>query len=244
MKFLSNKYILLWLLAFILSCSTGGNPEIYFYKFNFVKSNKEPVTFKSKKKIAIQTFIDERENKNISYSVLSIIPLMPYGSEYYNKPEMTGHYRLNFLPEIDLAKAMETELVDYSLFEKVFYTDRIFPKDADYLIRVRIKKNQIYNKETIYGIGAFLFVKEGILYYNFFQLFRTDFYTIKVEFDLELIEIKTNEIIFQKKIANGKSDNQLALNRSIISESFAAINEQAIQEMSKEIIQHFQGNKK
>ena len=73
---------------------------------------------------------------------------MPYANEYYNKPEMTGHYGINFLPEIDLAKGMETELADYSVFEKVFYTDRNFPKDADYLIRVRIKKNQIYIKRN------------------------------------------------------------------------------------------------
>lgn len=169
---------------------------------------------------------------------------MPYANEYYNKPEMTGHYGINFLPEIDLAKAMETELADYSLFEKVFYTDRNFPKDADYLIRVRIKKNQIYNKETMYGIGAFLFLKDGFLYYGFFQIFKTDFYTIKVECDLELIEIKTNQIVFQRKITTEKSDSQLVLNRSKISENFVSINEQVIQEMSKEIIQYFQGNKK
>ncbi len=243
MRFISTKCFL-GLLAFILSCSTVDYPEIYSYKFNFVKSNKEPIAFKSKKKIAIQTFVDERKSENISYSALSIIPLMPYANEYYNKPEMTGHYGINFLPEIDLAKAMETELADYSLFEKVFYTDRTFPKDVDYLIRVRIKKNQIYNKETMYGIGAFLFSKDGFLYYGFFQIFKTDFYTIKVEFDLELIEIKTNQIVFQRKITTEKSDNQLVLNRSKISENFVFINEQVIQEMSKEIIQYFQGNKK
>ncbi len=169
---------------------------------------------------------------------------MPYANEYYNKPEMTGQYGINFLPEIDLAKGMETELADYSVFEKVFYTDRNFPKDADYLIRVRIKKNQIYNKETMYGIGAFLFLKDGILYYGFSQIFKTDFYTIKVECDLELIEIKTNQITFQRKITTEKSDNQLVLNRSKISENFVSINEQVIQEMSKEIIQYFHGNKK
>ncbi len=243
MKFYSKKCIL-WLLVLILSCSTSNNPVIYYDKFNFIKSNKEPVSFKSKKKIAIQTFVDKRENKNISYSALRIIPLMPYANEYYNKPEITSHYRINFLPEIDFAKAMETELADYSVFEKVFYTDRTFPKGADYLIRVKIIKNQVYNKETMYGIGAFLFLKYGIWYYNFFQLFQTDFYTIKVEFDLELIEIKTNQIVFRKKIANENSDSQLVLNRSKISENFVAINEQTIQEMSKEITQYFEGNKK
>lgn len=51
---------------------------------------------------------------------------MPYANEYYNKPEMTGHYGINFLPEIDLAKGMETELADYSVFEKVFIQTEIF----------------------------------------------------------------------------------------------------------------------
>ena len=125
MRFISTKCIL-GLFVFILSCSTADYPEIYSYKFNFVKSNKEPIAFKSKKKIAIQTFVDERKSENISYSALSIIPLMPYANEYYNKPEMTGHYGINFLPEIDLAKGMETELADYSVFEKVFIQTEIF----------------------------------------------------------------------------------------------------------------------
>ena len=67
---------------------------------------------------------------------------------------MAEQFGIIFLLETDLANAMVTELTDYSVFEKSFYTDRTFPKDADYLIRVRIKKIKFIIKETMYGINT------------------------------------------------------------------------------------------
>lgn len=243
MRFISTKCIL-GLFVFILSCSTADYPEIYSYKFNFVRSNKEPIIFKSKKKIAIQTFVDERKNENISYMPMLYIPFMPYASNFFNKSENTFYYRLIFLPEIDLAKAMESELVDYNVFDKIFYTDRTNPKDADFLISCKLKKNQIYSKQTIYGTGAFVFLKEWPLPYLWLALI-TDFFTIKTEFELELKEIKTNQVVLRKTFTKEESDWEITVtsNEKVVNR-FVLLNQKVVQEMSKEIIQYFEENKK
>ena len=204
---------ILGILALILSCSTV-DPKNSYTDFKFSSSSKKPTTFKSKKRIAVQTFIDERENDNISYSGLLLI---------------------------ESAKAMKTELESYSVFQKVFDTDRTFPKDADYLIRVRVKKNQIYNKETMYGINTLA------LQYYYFVLFMldTDYYRAKADFELEIIDLKTNQTAFKKKFVRELSHFQSGISKKrIIGQSFLSFNERIIQTMSEEIIQYFEENKK
>jgi|JI9StandDraft_1071089.scaffolds.fasta_scaffold01052_14 hypothetical protein len=239
MKF-SYKKSILGLLVFILSCSISDSENDYT-KFSFVKSTNKPTTFKSKKRIAIQTFIDEREKDNISYFGLLLIPLVPYANEDFNKPEMAGQFGIIFLPETDLANAMVTELTDYSVFEKVFYTDRTFPKDADYLIRVRIKKNQIYNKETLYGINTLA----GQYFSVLWVLLSTDFYRIKLDVELELLDLKTNQITFKKNFEKEESGSEWGTKKKqFIGEEFFSINKMMIRTMSKEIIQQIAGNEK
>ena len=231
---------ILGILALILSCSTV-DPKNSYTDFKFSSSSKKPTTFKSKKRIAVQTFIDERENDNISYSGLLLIPLVPYANEYFNKPELVDNFKINFLLEIESAKAMKTELESYSVFQKVFDTDRTFPKDADYLIRVRVKKNQIYNKETMYGINTLA------LQYYYFVLFMldTDYYRAKADFELEIIDLKTNQTAFKKKFVRELSHFQSGISKKrIIGQSFLSFNERIIQTMSEEIIQYFEENKK
>lgn len=236
--FVSNilRKCILGILLFILSCSTTGSKNLKT-DFTFTKSTKKPITFKSKNRIAVQTFVDEREKENISYSSLLFIPLIPYANEYYNRPELADEFRINFLMESDLAKAMKTELESYSVFEKVFHTDRTYPKNADYLIRVRINKNQVYDKETMYGINTL-----ALQYYIIIQLLlETDYYTEKVDFDLELLDLKTKQFVFTKKIEKEKSGSG---KKHFIGTEFLWFNEMIVVIMSEEIIKFFEENKK
>jgi hypothetical protein len=255
MRFISKKCIL-GLLAFILSCSTSDS-EKYYTTFSFIKpTNKPATTFKSKKRIAIQTFIDEREKDNISYLPMQYLPFVPYASSHFNRPENVERYSMKFLPEIDLAKGLESELTGYSIFEKVFYTDRSEPKNSDYIFLCKIKKNRIYSKGTIYAATTLYLIKSGNFSTVFFIILfvpittaflATDYLSYQIEIELELKEIKTGQTVLRKTLLKEETDFEIGHAKErqyAISNRFFKINQNMIQEMSKEIIQYFEGNKK
>lgn len=239
------KNSILGILLFILSCSTADENNSY-KSFSFTPSYKKTSTFKSKKRIAIQTFLDEREKENLTYSGLLFIPFVPYANEYYNKPESDSRFSLDLFLEAELAKAMETELADYSVFEKVFYTDRTYPKDADYLIRVRIMKNQMYIKRSLYGINTLALV--NLFFIWGLVLMELDFYNLKLDFELELIDIKTKQIVFKKNFKKEEADIEIGRNginmKNDFRIKFLSFNEKIIYSMSEEIIQYFEEDKK
>jgi hypothetical protein len=79
-------------------------------------------------KVAVIPLEDLRGQDNTNYTLLYLIPLVPYASLHYDRPDGANrflfHAAYNFRPSEDLAKAIVDEIKQNRFFDEVFYTQR------------------------------------------------------------------------------------------------------------------------
>mgnify|MGYP001163300003 CR=1 FL=1 len=176
------------ILALFLLCGCA-NQRAWTYKAEpYVKM--APVLNKS---VAVPPFSDQRENTNSNYAMMYLVPLMPFGWQDLNTPEGVQMH-LNsglwiFKPNEDFAKATAEELNNTSMFKEVFFTHRA--SDADLTLKGKIISTNYNGKMITYGLSAY-----GPLLW--FIGFPATYVENALELQLELIEGKTNEVLWQK----------------------------------------------
>jgi hypothetical protein len=92
--------------------------------------------------VAVEHFQDQRGTENSRYFWLCGIPLVPYCTASYKRPENANGFlteaAYNFRPSDDLAQATALELTKAALFHEVYLTDRMSDPNAQLLIRGNI----------------------------------------------------------------------------------------------------------
>jgi len=119
----------------LAGCSTKAGWE-YQPSAIRVAATPLPVT------VAVEHFQDQRGTENSRYFWVCVIPLVPYCTSDYKRPENANGFlteaSYNFRPSDDLAQATSAELRQAGLFREVYVTDRTSDPNAQLAIRGNI----------------------------------------------------------------------------------------------------------
>lgn len=110
-------------------------------------------------KVAITPLSDSRGHDNTNYGPLHLIPLVPYATRHYDRPDAANRFisaaAYNFRPSEDFARAVADEMKQNRLFEEVFLTQREHEPGVDLIVSGNIT-NTLYNGNIItYGLSVF-----------------------------------------------------------------------------------------
>ncbi|MHB8382457.1 MAG: hypothetical protein ACYDC3_08995 [Candidatus Binataceae bacterium] len=89
--------------------------------------------------VAVERFKDQRGSENSTYMWLCIIPLVPYCTAAYERPDTANRFltagAYNFRPDADLSNAAALELKQDGIFREVFVTGRTMDPAAQLILR-------------------------------------------------------------------------------------------------------------
>jgi hypothetical protein len=109
-------------------------------------------------KVAVKGFDDQRTQENTNAVLLYLIPIVPYGSLNYDRPDAANgflfHAAYNFRPSEDFAKALVSELNQNNYFSEVFFTERPNEPNIDLIVTGQIKETRYDGKMISYGLSA------------------------------------------------------------------------------------------
>ncbi len=112
--------------------------------------------------VAVEHFEDQRGTENSRYFWVCAIPLVPYCTADYKRPENANGFlteaAYNFRPSDDLAQATAAELRQAGLFREVYLTDRPSDPNAQLLIRGNIISTDWDGKAYSYLVSGYSFV--------------------------------------------------------------------------------------
>jgi len=118
-----------------------------------VSSAKAPVA------LAVERFEDKRQTENTHYFWVCIIPLVPYCTADYHRPDTANGFltagAYNFRPSEDLAQAAATELRGAQIFRDVFVTDRQVDPGAPLMLRGTILNTDWNGTRYAYLLGPY-----------------------------------------------------------------------------------------
>lgn len=148
----SKVVVIVALGLWLAGCSTRAGWQ-YQASATSVGATPVPVT------VAVEHFQDQRGTENSRYFWLCIIPLVPYCSADYKRPENANGFlteaAYNFRPTDDLAQATADELRQAGLFREVYVTDRTSDPNAQLLIRGYIVSTDWDGSAYSYLVGPY-----------------------------------------------------------------------------------------
>lgn len=110
-------------------------------------------------KVAVTHFDDLRGDDNTNASFIYLIPLVPFGTISYDRPDGANgflfHASYNFRPSEDFARAVVEELKQNNYFDEVFVTQRQNEPAVDLIISGKIKEAKYNGKLISYGLSAY-----------------------------------------------------------------------------------------
>ncbi|HUA33103.1 MAG TPA: hypothetical protein VMA09_05820 [Candidatus Binataceae bacterium] len=109
--------------------------------------------------VAVTHFKDERGTTNTQYYAVCLIPLVPYCTASYERPENANGFltmgAYNFRPSDDLAEAAATELRQTGMFKDVFVTNRAQDPGAQLELRGTILSTNWDASRYSYMLGPY-----------------------------------------------------------------------------------------
>lgn len=89
--------------------------------------------------LAVERFKDRRGTENTTHLWMCIIPLIPYCTAAYERPDTANRFltvaAYNFRPDSDLANAAALEIRQDGIFHEVYVTDRSMDPGAQLILR-------------------------------------------------------------------------------------------------------------
>ncbi len=147
--------------------------------------------------LAVERFEDKRESGNESYFWVCLIPVVPYCTAYYHRPDTANRFltaaSYNFRPSEDLAQAAASEIRGAGIFRDVFVTEHKADPGAPLLLRGTIFNTDWDGTEYSYLLGPY-----GSLFWLFALPFGSAHNTLTVR--LELAEPSTGRILWTTDI--------------------------------------------
>lgn len=110
-------------------------------------------------KVAVTNFEDRRQDENTNAVLLYLIPIVPFGSISYDRPDGANgylfHASYNFRPSEDFAKAVVDELKQNNYFDEVFFTQRQNEPNVDLIVTGKINDTRYDGKLISYGLSVY-----------------------------------------------------------------------------------------
>jgi hypothetical protein len=112
--------------------------------------------------LAVAHFTDQRASDNSTYLWLCVIPLVPYCTADYNRPDTANGFltagAYNFRPSDDLAEATATELRQTRLFNDVYVTNRDQDPGAQLMLHGTVVDTSWDGTRYGYMLGPYSFL--------------------------------------------------------------------------------------
>lgn len=159
-------------------------------RFNFFPKEKKFGNQKILKSLAIEIFQDLRSKDIESRFGYFFIPLVFWEKNETNRRHI-DHFTF-YKIDLVLTHALKKEFSSYEKFKEVYVATESDSKEADYLVRGKILKTYTKETNTLYGLSIF-----GIFLFPFGLPFSH--HQLDTEFELELVEVKTNKTLLSKK---------------------------------------------
>jgi hypothetical protein len=144
--------LLVTLLMTIVGCASNAG---WNYQPNSAQSASTHVPLN----LAVEHFKDARGTQNSTYFWVCIIPLVPYCSATYQRPDTANGFltegAYNFRPDSDLANAAKTEIKQNDIFHDVFVTDREMDPGAQLILRGTIINTTWDGSRYSYLLGPY-----------------------------------------------------------------------------------------
>jgi hypothetical protein len=109
--------------------------------------------------VAVEHFQDQRSTENKRYFFLCALPLVPYCTATYHRPENANGFltegAYNFRPSDDLAQAAVTELRQAQIFSDVYLTDRTADPNSQLVVRGTITNTDWDGSAYGYMLGPY-----------------------------------------------------------------------------------------
>lgn len=184
------KILSLSIVIFITSCN---HQRGWVYKTNDYSSSSLDSKFKTNT-VNVQEFLDNRPAENKNYTLLYLIPLVPYSTTDLNSPETISYHLnsglwINFDPRNDFARALTAELNEAKIFGDSLLSNS--KRDSDYFIKGEILLMNYKGKLYSYGFGPYVTIP---------WLLGLPATTVSndLEIKLSLINSKTKKVLFTK----------------------------------------------
>jgi hypothetical protein len=149
-----------WCLFIALLASTGcGTTAKFIYPDNVQQLVRFSERTPGKLTAAVTPFEDERGNHNVESKILLyLIPLMPYGETYLERPDAARVFHsvteFHFNASEDLAKAAATSLRRSGLFKEAYFSYGGDLDKADVIFRGAVKSTTYKGKVFSYGLSV------------------------------------------------------------------------------------------
>jgi len=149
-----KQAILLITMVFTLaSCANTTNKFVYPNNHR----NIEEISINTKKTVAVIPFEDLRDTDNRNRFLLYLIPLVPYASADYNRPDAANMFlstgSLDMDVSEDLAKASAYSLNKSNLFKDVYFTFGSDKRNADYILEGEVRQFKYEGNMYSYGVS-------------------------------------------------------------------------------------------
>ena len=201
MGMLRRQAVALLLIAQLMTVIGCASNAGWNYQPNPSQSASAPVPLT----LAVEHFKDERGAQNSTYFWLCIIPLVPYCTASYQRPDAANGFltegAYNFRPDSDLAKAAKTEINQDNIFHDVFLTDRELDPRAQLILRGTIMNTTWDGSRYSYLLGPY-----GPLVWLFGAPIGTANNTLVVR--LELLEQSNGAVLWTDEINQSYSKTE------------------------------------
>jgi hypothetical protein len=150
--------------------------------------------------LAIERFEDKRETENSRYFWACMIPLVPYCTADYHRPDTANGFltagAYNFRPSEDLAQAAASDIRNAGMFRDVFVTDHNADPGATLVLRGAINNTDWNGTMYSYLLGPY-----GSIPWLFALPVGSVSNTLNVR--LELAEASTGRVLWTTDINQG-----------------------------------------
>jgi hypothetical protein len=195
-----TSIVIIFLILNFVNC---GNRN----RFLFIPSRNVTIDTKIAKTISIETFKDLREPEIDNYRLFIFIPLF-----FYETEESTKDHFNSFTydkPGTVIPLTLRKEIQSYKHFLDVYVQSESDLNDADYIIQGKLLKTEFLRSQTAYGLSVL-----GICAWIFgLPMTYTE---IDLEFEISLLERKSNRIILIKRYTATKTEIQNLYQRDFL----------------------------
>lgn len=151
-------------------------------------------------KVAVRSFEDLRGNKVVDRFLLALVPLVPYGTKTYDRPEGTGALPFfSFNPAEDFPQAVVSELRQNRFFQDVVYDGGAAESDVDLIVSGSVTTTRFVRKNLTYGLSFVGMLPEMQLLMGLAGL-PSDICEYSVSFALEMRRASDDVIVWSHAV--------------------------------------------
>ena len=112
-------------------------------------------------RVAVRPFQDLRGTNKVDHKLLALVPLVPYGTITYDRPEHTGtRPSFTFYPAEDFPRAVVDELRLNGFFREVIYDAGADERDVDLIVSGSVTTTRYVHKDLSYGLSLLTMLPE------------------------------------------------------------------------------------